>query len=60
MLDIMDWSKERPRHNDVDRYILEVQKAVPKTKAEISKLFFIKIPYNIFCACAEVVLKKQA
>ena len=32
MLDIIDWSKERPRHNDLDRYILEVQKAVPKTK----------------------------
>jgi len=27
--------------------------------AEISKLFFIKILYNIFCACAEVVSKKR-
>ena len=32
MLDIIDWSKERPRHDDLGRYILDVQKAAPKTK----------------------------
>lgn len=32
MLDIIDWSKERPRHDDLDRYVLDVQKAAPKTK----------------------------
>ena len=32
MLDIIDWSKERPRHDDLGRYVLDVQKAAPKTK----------------------------
>jgi hypothetical protein len=32
MLDFIDWSKECPRYNDLDRYILDVQKAAPKTK----------------------------
>ena len=32
MLDIIDWSKERPRHDDLGRYALDVQKAAPKTK----------------------------
>ena len=32
MLDIIDWSRERPRHDDLDRYVLDVQKAAPKTK----------------------------
>ena len=32
MLDIIDWSKERPRHDDLGRYVLDVQKAAPKPK----------------------------
>ena len=32
MLDIIDWSKERPRHDDLGQYVLDVQKAAPKTK----------------------------
>jgi hypothetical protein len=32
MLDIIDWSKERPRHDDLGRYVVDVQKAAPKTK----------------------------
>ena len=32
MLDIIDWSKERPRHDDLGRYVLDVQMAAPKTK----------------------------
>jgi hypothetical protein len=32
MLDIIDWSKERPRQDDLGRYVLDVQKAAPKTK----------------------------
>ena len=32
ILDIIDWSKERPRHDDLGRYALDVQKAAPKTK----------------------------
>ena len=32
MLDIVDWSKERPRQDDLGRYVLDVQKAAPKTK----------------------------
>lgn len=32
MLDIIDWSKERPRHDDLGWYVLDVQKAAPKTK----------------------------
>ena len=32
MLDMIDWSKERPRHDELGRYVLDVQKAAPKTK----------------------------
>ena len=32
MLDIVDWTKERPRQDDLGRYVLDVQKAAPKTK----------------------------
>lgn len=32
MLDIIDWSIERPRQDDLGRYVLDVQKAAPKTK----------------------------
>ena len=32
MLDMIDWSKERPRHEELGRYVLDVQKAAPKTK----------------------------
>ena len=32
MLDMIDWSKERPRHDELGRYVLDVQKAPPKTK----------------------------
>ena len=32
MLDMIDWSKERPRHDELGRYVLDVQMAAPKTK----------------------------
>ena len=32
MPDMIDWSKERPRHDELGRYVLDVQKAAPKTK----------------------------
>jgi hypothetical protein len=32
MLDMIDWSKERPRHDELGQYVQDVQKAPPKTK----------------------------
>ena len=32
MSDIVDWSKVRPSQDDLGRYVLDVQKAAPKTK----------------------------
>ena len=32
MLDMIDWSDEKPNRNDLGQYVQDVQKAPPKTK----------------------------
>ena len=47
MLDMIDWSNEKPNRNDLGQYVQDVTKAAPKTKfvyQKISIWFFNYFP----------------